>query len=122
MEHMMRLAASAAVLLVATGLAMAEDKLIELEDTVMVAPLGMSVEQIEDLDVYVDGRKVGEVEEVIGTDPASPTALVIDFDGDSVFGDRDDMIVQIARFVASGGRLVTDLSPTEVASLDVWKD
>lgn len=118
----MRLAASAAVLLVATGLAMAEDKLIELEDTVMVAPLGMSVEQIEDLDVYVDGRKVGEVEEVIGTDPASPTALVIDFDGDSVFGDRDDMIVQIARFVASGGRLVTDLSPTEVASLDVWKD
>jgi len=118
----MRLAASAAVLLAATGLAMAQDKLIELEDTVMVAPLGMSVGQIEDLDVYVDGRKVGEVEEVIGTDPANPTALVIDFDGDSAFGDRDDMIVQIARFVASGGRLVTDLSPTEVASLDVWKD
>lgn len=96
--------------------------LVELDDGVTVAALGMSVDRIDDMDVHFDGRKVGEVEEVLGTAPGTATALTVDFDDNAGFGDRDDVIVPLDRFRLDNGRLVLSADAAAVAQMPVWND
>ncbi len=118
----MRLAFSAAAVLLAAGPVSAQSGLIELRDGVTVAAFGITVDRVDDLDVYVNGRNVGDVEEVLGTDASTATALVVDFDDGAGYGDRDDVIVPIGRFRLDGNRLVSDVTPAEVAALPRWDD
>lgn len=117
----MRLPLAAAVLAASLGAAAAQTGLVELRDSVHVAAFGMTVDRIDDLDVFVDGRKVGDVEEVLGTDASTATALVVDFEDDAGYPDRD-AIVPIGRFTLDGNRLVTDVTPAEAASFPEWDD
>jgi hypothetical protein len=118
----MRFAVSAAVLALAVAPASAQSGLVELRDDVTVAAFGVTVDRVDDLDVYAEGRKVGDVEDVLGTDATTATALVIDFDDGAGYGDRDDVIVPIGRFRLDGNRLVTDVTPGEVAGFPNWDD
>lgn len=118
----MRSSLLAAAILAAAGPAFAQTGLVELRDSVTVPAFGLTVDQVDDLDVVVDGRVVGDIEEVLGTDANTATALVVDFDDGAGYGDRDDVIVPIARFRLDGNRLVTDVTPAEVAAFPTWKD
>lgn len=118
----MRLAASAAAFVFLAGTAVAQTTLVELRDDVAVAAFGLSVDRVDDLDVYVGDRKVGDVEEVLGNTATNAVALVVDFDDDAGYGDRDDVIVPIQRFHFNGTRLVSDIGPEEVAAFPRWED
>ncbi|WP_152048449.1 PRC-barrel domain-containing protein [Aureimonas psammosilenae] len=108
-----------------TGAANAQTavRLVEVPDGTLMAPWNMTVDGVKDLIVVgANGQKIGEVEEVIGTDPTTPTALVVDFEDGAGFGDRDDVAIPLDRFqMAQGGALLTS-SAAEVATLPRWDD
>ena len=96
---------------------------MEIADGVTVAPFSMTVDQLDDFDVHdASGRKIGEVEEVLGTSPDSPSALAIDFDDGAGYGDRGDVIVPLEMFRLDGGRLILSLDAGAIASMPVWRD
>jgi hypothetical protein len=96
--------------------------LIEIDnDNVQVAEFGASVDQVEDWDVFAGGAKVGEVEEVVGTDAATPTALVVDFDGSGGFADQD-IVVPLDQFSWENNQLVLNADVAAVGGFQVWND
>ncbi|WP_173931433.1 PRC-barrel domain-containing protein [Chelativorans sp. Marseille-P2723] len=105
------------------GAAIAQSSWVEVEDDVMVPPFEAVADDVDDWDVYSsDGTKIGEVEDVVGPDNNTPTALVIDFEDDAGYGDRDDVIVPLDSFEWNGERLVLNLEPSEVTDLEVYDD
>ena len=118
----MRLALPFAVLALTASPALAQQGWVEIADDVQVPSFGINVDRVDDLDVYVDGREIGDVEEVLGRSAEEPAALVIDFDDDAGYGDRDDVIIPIDRFRLDGNRLMTDVTPAEVAGFPEWND
>ncbi|GHD09989.1 PRC-barrel domain-containing protein [Tianweitania populi] len=96
---------------------------VEVDDKTMVAPFNVDADRLEDMDVHnAAGQKIGEIEDVIGTDRAAATALVVDFDDQAGFGDRDDIIVPIERFSLDGVKLVLKDDAATVAAYEVYKD
>ncbi|GGD91190.1 hypothetical protein GCM10011390_07400 [Aureimonas endophytica] len=107
----------------AVGPAGAQVQYVELPDGAILAPWNMTVDAVEDLDVLgANGQKIGEVEEVIGTDPATPAALVVDFEGGSGFDTRDDIAVPLDAFSMAPKGLLMTLSADSVAALPTWDD
>lgn len=114
------------VALIASGLlagtAMAQTAWVEIDDdNVQVAEFDASVDQVEDWDVYSAGAKVGEVEEVLGTDATTPTALVVDFDGSGGFEDRD-VVIALDQFSWENNQLVLNADAATVAGFEAWND
>ena len=98
--------------------AVAQTSLVEVSDDVIVEPFGIAADLLDDIDVYNDaGVEVGDVEEIVGPDAQTPTHLVVDFDNDGGFPDRDDVIVPIEAFTLDANRLVISLTPEEVSAL-----
>ncbi|WAJ30687.1 PRC-barrel domain-containing protein [Antarcticirhabdus aurantiaca] len=94
--------------------------LVEIADTVTVPSLGMTVDQIDDMNVYsADGTEIGEVGEVYGTTADAATHIEIDFDDDngSTYPDRDDVLVPVENVSNAAGRLVINLTPEQVQAL-----
>ncbi len=107
----------------AAGTALAQQRWVEVDDQVQVAPFGQVADTVEDWDVHsADGTKIGDVEDVIGTDAQTPTALVVDFDDDAGYGDRDDVVIEIGQFTWANDRLVLDADAAAVAAMPVWDD
>lgn len=113
----MRLALTAALVLSA-GAALAQPTLVEMGDDVAVEAFGLSVDQVDDLDVHMGEHKIGEVEKVLGNTATNAVALVVDFEAG--YGDRDDVIVPIQRFHFNGSRLISDIGAEEVAAFPRW--
>ncbi|MCO6390686.1 hypothetical protein GTW25_06545 [Aliihoeflea aestuarii] len=114
------------IALVASGLlagtAIAQTAWVEIEnDNVQVTEFGASVDQVEDWDVFAGGAKIGEVEEVVGTDAATPTALVVDFDGSGGFADQD-LVIPLDQFAWENNQLVLNADAATVGSFEVWDD
>lgn len=98
--------------------AMAQTALIEVNDNVIVEPFGIAADLLDDIDVYTTaGVEIGDVEEIVGSDAQTATHLVVDFDNEAGFPDRDDVIVPIEAFTLDANRLVTSLTPEEVQAL-----
>lgn len=111
------LAAAALAGTVATS-AMAQTTLLNIADNVIVEPFGIAAGLLDDIDIYTPaGVEIGDVERVIGSDAQTATHLVVDFDDDGGFPDRDDVIVPLDAFTLDANRLVTELTPEEVLSL-----
>lgn len=105
------------------GPAAGQVRLAEVPDGTLMAPWNMSVDGVKDLDVLgANGQKIGEVDEVIGTSPATPTALVIDFEDGAGFGDRDDVAIPLDAFTMASEGLLLTLSAGEIATLPQWDD
>ena len=84
--------------------------LVDIDDSFVVQPWNMSVDAIDDMNVLgAGGTKVGEVEEVLGTDASTPTALVVDFDDNSTYGD-DDRIIPLDQFTPGANGLTAPAS------------
>lgn len=104
------------------GTAIAQTAWVEIEDdNTHVAAFGAIVDQVEDWDVYAGGAKVGEVDEVVGPDAATPAALVVDFDGSGGYADQD-VVIPIDQFIRENNQLVLNAGPEEVAGFDIWDD
>ncbi len=94
--------------------------LVEIADSVAVPSLGMTVDQIDDMNVYsADGTEIGEVGDVYGTTAEAATHIEIDFDDDdgSTYPDRDDVLVPVENLSNAAGRLVINLTPEQVQAL-----
>ena len=96
---------------------------VEVDDKTMIAPFNVDADGLEDMDVQnAAGQKIGEIEDVIGTDRAAATALVVDFDDDAGYGDRDDVIVPVERFSLNGTKLVLQDDAAAVAAYEIYND
>lgn len=102
--------------------AFAQSGLVEVRDNTMVETFGAIADRVDDWDVHdASGRKIGEVEEVVGTDVNTPTALVIDFEDDSAYPDRD-VVIPFSEFSYENGRLTLNATPEAVRGMEIWHD
>jgi len=96
---------------------------VEIDDDTMVAPFNVGADELDDVDVYNSANKtIGEVEEVIGTDENTPTALVVEFEDDAGYGDRDDVIIPLDRFSMNDDKLVLNDDAAAVANYQTYDD
>ncbi|MCO5148187.1 MAG: PRC-barrel domain-containing protein [Aquamicrobium sp.] len=120
MLHRKLLLAMALGGLMTGGAAMAQAALVEVNSNVHVAAFGAIADQVDDWDVYdASGTEIGEVDEVVGSDAGTPTALVIDFDGKAGYADRD-VVIPIDQFTRENNRLTLNASPDAVGAMETW--
>ncbi|PZO72900.1 MAG: hypothetical protein DI629_20515 [Mesorhizobium amorphae] len=105
------------------GSALAQNAaLVELEDNFVVQPWNVSVDALEDADVFgPGGAKIGEVDEVLGTDAATPTALVVDFEDNSNYG-RDDRVIPLDQFGWAENKITLTTNPGDISNFPVHTD
>ncbi|MBL0936570.1 MAG: PRC-barrel domain-containing protein [Rhizobiaceae bacterium] len=104
------------------GVASAQTTWVEIEDNVQVSAFSQTADTVEDWDVYAAGAKIGEVEEVIGTDANTPTALVVDFEDNAGYGDRDDVVIPLDQFAWENNQLVLNADAAAIGAMEVWND
>ena len=121
--HRTLLAAATAVLLSGAAANAQSASLVEVNDNVMLMPWNMSADAVEDAKVLQkgDGIELGEVEEVLGTDANTPTALAVEFKG-ATTGFTGTKIIPIDRFAPDGSRLTLSTSAAEVASFPEYSN
>lgn len=116
------LIAATALLLSVSGSALAQATLVEIDDATMVTQFNQNADTVDDWDVYnTAGVEIGEVEDVLGTDRNTPTALGVDLDGKEGYADRD-VAIPLDQFTWQNDRLVLNASPEAVAAIPAWDD
>ncbi|MCO6385767.1 PRC-barrel domain-containing protein [Aliihoeflea sp. 40Bstr573] len=103
------------------GSAFAQTAWVEIEDNVQVSAFNATVDQIDDWDVYAGGEVVGEVEEVVGTEAGTASALVVDFEGNGGFADQD-VVIPLDHFTWENDQLVLNADAAAVGEMEVWND
>lgn len=95
----------------------------EAEDELaMVAPFNISVDDLEEMDVYgPGGEEIGEVEEVLAGPDGQPGALAVEAGGFLGVGDRT-VVVGLDQLRAENDRLVTGLTKEQIEGLPEWDD
>jgi len=99
--------------------------LVELDDDFVVPTLNMPVDTLDDYElVDREGREIGEVEEVLGPDENTATAIAVEFDspGWDLFDDDVTRVVDIEKFSIDGDKLIIDITADEVRTLPVYDD
>jgi hypothetical protein len=93
-------------------------RIIELDDNVVVPAFNITVGELEKQALTdAAGNRIGDIEEVIGTAEAGPTALVIDLENSDL-----DVIVPLERFQNTNGVLTVNMTPEELAALPAYDD
>jgi hypothetical protein len=94
---------------------------VELEDDkASVAALGLTVGQVKDMDIIDNaGNKVAEIEEVLGSDADTATALAIDLETSDI---DDDVLIDFGAVELVNNQIVTSLSAEALAALPIWDD
>ncbi|EHK54996.1 PRC-barrel domain-containing protein [Allomesorhizobium alhagi] len=119
----MRVPAAFAIAVALPATAAAQTTWVEIADQATVAPLSRSVDRVDDMDVYdASGKKIGEIEEVLGQDADTASALTVDFDDDAGYGGRDNVIVPLEMFQLDGERLILSADAEAMSSMEVWED
>ncbi|MCB2054601.1 MAG: PRC-barrel domain-containing protein [Geminicoccaceae bacterium] len=91
-------------------------------DDAIVEPFGLTVDQIEDMDIVnAAGDEIGEVEEVLVDENGQAVAVVVESGGFLGIGDRES-IVMLDQLGLQGDQLVTTLSKEELESAPEWND
>ena len=99
--------------------------LIEIDDEFVLPTLNLPVDALDDYDlVDRNGVDLGEVEEVLGPDRVTATAVAIEFDGPGWFFNDDDVtrVADIALLSIEGDKLILDMTEDDVRALPVYKD
>ncbi|BDA85080.1 hypothetical protein Sa4125_26220 [Aureimonas sp. SA4125] len=108
--------------LLSTTAAFAQNALVEIDDAVMLPSMNVSVDALDDMDVYdTAGKKIGEIEEVVGTNAETPTAVSVEFENDLVTGD-DDRLVPLESLSMDGKRVVLALDTAAINQLPAYDD
>ncbi|HEV7293698.1 MAG TPA: PRC-barrel domain-containing protein [Devosia sp.] len=96
---------------------------MEQDDEVIVQLLSLTVEELEDRDLYdAAGREIGEVKEVIGLSDGTVIGLAVEIDDYAGIEDYEQVVVPIDRVSPDGERLTTDLTVDELRALPQWDD
>lgn len=112
----------AGALLSTTGANAQTAALVEVPDATLIPLINADADALEDLHIYnAAGEKIGEVEEVLGTDASTATAVAVDFDSSAGFG-REDRVVPLDNLTLKGVKLTLGLDATAVAALPVYDD
>jgi sporulation protein YlmC with PRC-barrel domain len=95
----------------------------ELEDDdFIVQRWGLSVEDIEDLDLYTqDGEEIGEIEEVLVDADGQVRALTVEVGGFLGIGDRE-AIIEIDRLDRVDDQFQTSYTKEQLEQLPEWDD
>lgn len=121
------LAAAAVLLLPAAAVAQAvgSSALREVDDdrTDLVYQ-GLTVDQLEDLDVVRDGEVIGEIEEVLANDQDEIVAVVVEYGGGFLdLGEREVVMpVEQLQFDGDARQAATTMGDDDLKALQVWDD
>jgi sporulation protein YlmC with PRC-barrel domain len=95
---------------------------VEVGENVIVAPFNLPADAVEEMDVVdAAGRKIGEVEEVIGPRETEATALAIDFEDNAGLGE-EDVIVPLAGVQLQGDRLLLTGDAKTIKGYEIYAD
>lgn len=112
----------AAVLSLLAAPAFAQATLVETDDRTLLAEFGISADLADDLDVYdATGRKIGEVEEILGSTRDTAEALVIEFEDSIADYGREDRVIPLTAFTFDGAALTLTDGST-VQDMPIWRD
>jgi hypothetical protein len=99
-----------------TGLHEAED------DDMMVQPFNVSVDDLEDMDLYgPGGEEIGEVEEVLADGSGQPIAVAAEVGGYLGVGERD-VTIGLDQLRLEGEHLVSSMTREQLEALPEWED
>jgi hypothetical protein len=88
----------------------------------MIAPWNLRVEDVEDVDVDgSDGKKIGEVEDVLEDANGKTRAVVLEYGGFLGLGTKQVIVPLDKLRLGQGRRLTTDLSDDQLGTLPAWK-
>ena len=123
---MTKIAAFASALLMSTAALAQSDSLsswVEIEDdSVLIPELNVTVDDLDDMDLYdLSGQEIGEVDDVLGPDAATATAVSIEIEQGFMKGDKE-VILDVADLAIVDGRLVTDLTAAELDAMAPHED
>ena len=91
------------------------------DDRLVVPPLNLTVEQIEDIDVKsAGGEEIGEVEEVLTDAGGKPVAVSVEVGGFLDIGDRR-VVLGLDQLRLKDGALVTDADKATIEALPDWE-
>lgn len=114
---------SIALLLALASPALAQTGPVEVGDRTMIDAFGVDADMIDDLDVLdAQGRKIGEVEEVVGADRDTAESLVVDFEDELAEFGGDDRIVPLDQFSLEGEVLTFTGDAATLADMPLWRD
>jgi sporulation protein YlmC with PRC-barrel domain len=100
----------------ATGVHKAEDK------SVMVMPYNVTIDDLEDMDIYgPDGKEIGEVDSVLVDAAAKPVAIAAEVGGFLGLGEKD-VIIGLERLTKEGDHLKVDMTKEQIAALPDFDD
>ncbi|MGI3168777.1 hypothetical protein ACRARG_06475 [Pseudooceanicola sp. C21-150M6] len=96
--------------------------MVEVRDRTQISEFGINSDLADDLDVYdANGRKIGEIEEIVGPDRRTAQAIVVDFDDDMAGADDHERLFPLTAFSFDGSGLVmADISGIKDAP--IWRD
>ncbi|KQT57423.1 MULTISPECIES: PRC-barrel domain-containing protein [unclassified Aureimonas] len=96
--------------------------LVEVADATMIPMINSNADALEDLAIHnAAGVKIGEIEEVLGTDAATATAVAVDFDDKAGFG-NEDRIVPLESLTLNGVKLILSADAAAVGALPIYND
>ena len=117
--------ASALTLALAAGASHAQQApsaMMEAEnDDVIVEPFGITIDQLDDYDVYgVGGEEIGEVDDVLVDQTGQPVALAIEVGGFLGVGGKE-VIVPLEQISVQSERVILDMSREQIEALEEWR-
>lgn len=90
------------------------------DDSVVVPQFGLTVDQLDDLDIYTsDGEEIGELEDVYSDAQGNPVAASTDFGGFLEIGDKD-VLLMLDQMTLDGEVLVVNMTAADVQALPEW--
>lgn len=114
-----------ALLLAGTGIATAQQAsdLSEVEDDDRaVPPFGLSVDEVEDMDIAnTAGEKIAEVEEVLEDGAGQIVAVATDVE-DDILDDDDDRVIGLDELQLKDNRFTTGLTQAQIEATPRWDD
>lgn len=100
----------------AAGLREAED------ESLIVQPFNVSIDDLEDMDVFTPaGEEIGEVDEVLVDAAGNVVAVAIEAGGFLGMGDKR-VVVGLDRLRLENQRLVTEMTKEQLEALPEWDD
>jgi sporulation protein YlmC with PRC-barrel domain len=92
------------------------------DDAMIVQPFAISVEALEDMDIYGSaGEEIGEVEDVLVDASGQPVAVTADVGGFLGIGERE-VVIGLDQLTQAGDRLTVGMTKEQIEALPEFAD
>jgi hypothetical protein len=116
--------AAVPVLLAGAAFAQTATTYVELDDDDprVIEPFGLTVDQIDDMDVFGPGdEQIGEIEDVLTDANGEVVGFSVETEGFLGMG-SEDVVVGLDQLELSGDRFITTLTEEQLEQLPKWDD